>query len=87
MKIFFLLSILLLITKCLYSKEYKLDASAEIIINEEIQISDNVKESINKVKGTYTDSLGNYGEMITIGTIKSDNEKVILDFQYLSRYD
>ena len=63
-----------------YSESYSLDAHAEIIINEEIKIEENVKESIIKAKGTFTDSLGNYGEIITLGTSKSDKEKVILDF-------
>ena len=63
-----------------YSKSYSLDAHAEIIINEEIKIEKNIKESIIKAKGAFTDSLGNYGEVITLGTSKSDKEKVILDF-------
>ena len=63
-----------------YSESYLLDAHAEIIINEEIKIEKNIKESIIKAKGTFTDSLGNYGELITLGTSKSDKEKVILDF-------
>ena len=63
-----------------YSESYSLDAHAEIIINEEIKIEENVKEAIIKAKGTFTDSLGNYGEVITLGTSKSDKEKVILDF-------
>ena len=63
-----------------YSESYSLDAHAEIIINEEIKIEGNIKEAIIKAKGTFTDSLGNYGELITLGTSKSDKEKVILDF-------
>ena len=63
-----------------YSESYSLDAHAEIIINEEIKIEENIKEAIIKAKGTFTDSLGNYGEVITLGTSKSDKEKVILDF-------
>ena len=63
-----------------YSESYLLDAHAEIIINEEIKIEKNIKESIIKAKGTFTDSFGNYGELITLGTSKSDKEKVILDF-------
>ena len=63
-----------------YSESYSLDAHAEIIINEEIKIEENVEEAIIKAKGTFTDSLGNYGEVITLGTSKSDKEKVILDF-------
>ena len=63
-----------------YSESYSLDAHAEIIINEEIKIEGNIKEAIIKAKGTFTDSLGNYGEVITLGTSKSDKEKVILDF-------
>ena len=63
-----------------YTESYSLDAHAEIIINEEIKIEENIKESIIKAKGTFTDSLGNYGEVITLGTSKSDKEKVILDF-------
>ena len=63
-----------------YSESYSLDAHAEIIINEEIKIEENIKEAIIKAKGTFTDSLGNYGEIITLGTSKSDKEKVILDF-------
>ena len=63
-----------------YSESYSLDAHAEIIINEEIKIEENVKEAIIKAKGTFTDSLGNYGELINLGTSKSDKEKVILDF-------
>ena len=62
-----------------YSESYSLDAHAEIIINEEIKIEGNIKEAIIKAKGTFTDSLGNYGEVITLGTSKSDKEKVILD--------
>lgn len=62
-----------------YSESYSLDAHAEIIINEEIKIEENIKEAIIKAKGTFTDSLGNYGEVITLGTSKSDKEKVILD--------
>ena len=63
-----------------YSKSYSLDAYAKIIINEEIKIEENVKEAIIKAKGTFTDSLGNYGAVINLGTSKSDKEKVILDF-------
>ena len=63
-----------------YSESYSLDAHAEIIINEEIKMEENVKEAIIKAKGTFTDSLGNYGEIINLGTLKSDKEKVILDF-------
>ena len=63
-----------------YSESYSLDAHAEIIINEAIKIEENVKEAIIKAKGTFTDSLGNYGEIINLGTLKSDKEKVILDF-------
>ena len=62
-----------------YSESYSLDAHAEIIINEEIKIEENVKEAIIKAKGTFTDSLGNYGEVITLGTSKSDKEKIIID--------
>ena len=63
-----------------YSESYSLDAHAEIIINEAIKIEENVKEAIIKAKGTFTDSLGNYGEIINLGSSKSDKEKVILDF-------
>ena len=59
--------------------EYTLNGNAEIIINEEIKINETIKESIIKAKGTYTDNLGNYGEIITLGTSKSDKQKVILD--------
>ena len=62
-----------------YSESYSLDAHAEIIINEEIKIEGNIKEAIIKAKGTFTDSLGNYGEVINLGTSKSDKEKVVLD--------
>ena len=47
------------------SESYSLDAHAEIIINEEIKIEENVKEAIIKAKGTFTDSLGNYGETVS----------------------
>ena len=40
----------------------------------------NNKKSHEMSLGTFTDSLGNYGEVITLGTSKSDKEKVILDF-------
>ena len=63
-----------------YSESYSLDSHAAIIINEEIKMEENVKEAIIKAKGTFTDSLGNFGELINLGTSKSDKEKVILDF-------
>ena len=80
MKIILLITLILLSAAKGYSEGYSLDAQAEIIINEEIKIEDNIKESIIKAKGTFTDSLGNYGEVITLGTLKSDKDKVILDF-------
>ena len=80
MKIILSIILMFLSTAKGYSESYSLDAHAEIIINEEIKIEENVKEAIIKAKGTFTDSLGNYGEVITLGTSKSDKEKVILDF-------
>ena len=80
MKLFSILIFIFLFVAKSYSESYSLDAHAEIIINEEIKIEENVKEAIIKAKGTFTDSLGNYGEVITLGTSKSDKEKVILDF-------
>jgi len=80
MKIILSIILMFLSTAKGYSESYSLDANAEIIINEEIKIEGNIKEAIIKAKGTFTDSLGNYGEVITLGTSKSDKEKVILDF-------
>ena len=80
MKIILSIILIFLSTAKGYSESYSLDAHAEIIINEEIKIEENIKESIIKAKGTFTDSLGYYGEIITLGTLKSDKEKVILDF-------
>ena len=80
MKIILFITLIFLSAAQGYSESYSLDAHAEIIINEEIKIEENIKESIIKAKGTFTDSLGNYGEVITLGTSKSDKEKVILDF-------
>ena len=80
MRIIFTIILIFLSAAKGYSESYSLDAHAEIIINEEIKIEENVKEAIIKAKGTFTDSLGNYGEVITLGTSKSDKEKVILDF-------
>ncbi len=79
MKIILSIILIFLSTAKGYSESYSLDANAEIIINEEIKIEENIKESIIKAKGTFTDSLGNYGELITLGTSKADKEKVILD--------
>ena len=80
MKLFSILIFILLFVAKSYTESYSLDANAEIIINEEIKIEEKIKESIIKAKGTFTDSLGNYGEVVTLGTSKSDKEKVILDF-------
>ena len=80
MKIILFINFIFLSAAQGYSESYSLDAHAEIIINEEIKIEENVKEAIIKAKGTFTDSLGNYGEIINLGTSKSDKEKVILDF-------
>ena len=82
MKIILFITLIFLSAAQGYSESYSLDAHAEIIINEEIKIEENVKEAIIKAKGTFTDSLGNYGEVITLGTSKSDKEKVILDFYF-----
>ena len=79
MKLFSILIFILLFVAKSYTESYSLDANAEIIINEEIKIEEKIKESIIKAKGTFTDSLGNYGELITLGTSKADKEKVILD--------
>ena len=79
MKIILLITLIFFSAAKVYSESYSLDAHAEIIINEEIKIEKNVKEAIIKAKGTFTDSLGNYGEIITLGTSKADKEKVILD--------
>ena len=75
MKIILFITLIFLSAAQGYSESYSLDAHAEIIINEEIKIEENVKEAIIKAKGTFTDSLGNYGEIITLGTSKSDKEK------------
>ena len=80
MKIILFITLIFLSAAKVYSESYTLDAHAEIIINEEIKIEENVKEAIIKAKGTFTDNLGNYGEIINLGTSKSDKEKVILDF-------
>ena len=44
----------------IHNESYSLDAHAEIIINEEIKIEENIKESIIKAKNDSADSLGNF---------------------------
>ena len=64
----------------LFSKDYFINFHAKNIINEKHAYSKGNYYNILKLDGSFTDSLGNYGELITLGTSKSDKEKVILDF-------
>ena len=84
MKIILFITLIFLSAARVCSESYSLDAHAEIIINEEVKIEENVEEAIIKAKGTFTDSLGNFGELINLGTSKSDKEKVILDISFHS---
>ena len=80
MKIISLLIILYSFTKLSFADTYEFEASGKIISNDSIELKKGFEKSIVVNEATWTDSNGDYGIILCLGTIdKFSDESVILN--------
>ena len=74
-----IIKLLLLFMLINQSQGYEFDASAKITINESLALNDKNQRSILQIKGLFTDSNGDYGNLNCIGTNEINPENTLLN--------
>ena len=78
MKIISALIIFLVLTKLTLADTYEFEASGKVISNDSIELKKGIEKSIIVNESTWTDSNGDYGIIICLGTIDKFLDKSVI---------